>query len=62
MALCLHPFSASQPFRAKYLDQALEYIAKHEGVWLATSDQIAEAYRQQRGEPAPAAASLRGPA
>jgi len=53
MALCLHPFSASQAFRQKYLDQALEYIANHEGVWLTTSDQIAEVYRQQRVKPAP---------
>jgi allantoinase len=49
MALCVHPFSVNQPFRHKYLDQALEYIAGHEGVWLATADEIAEAYRAQRG-------------
>ena len=44
MALALHPFVISQPFRHKYLDQALEYIAKHPGVWLTTSDEIAEHY------------------
>ncbi|HEV7963044.1 MAG TPA: polysaccharide deacetylase family protein, partial [Actinoplanes sp.] len=49
MALCVHPFSVNQPFRHKYLDQALEYIAGHEGVWLATADEIADAYRAQRG-------------
>lgn len=49
MALCIHPFSVNQPFRHKYLDQALEYIAGHEGVWLTTSDRIAEVYREQRG-------------
>jgi allantoinase len=49
MALCVHPFSVNQPFRHKYLDLALEYIAGHEGVWLATADEIAEAYRAQRG-------------
>jgi len=48
MALCVHPFSVNQPFRNKYMDQALEYVANHEGVWLATSDEIAEAYRAQR--------------
>lgn len=48
MALCIHPFIVNQPFRHTYLDQALEYIAGHEGVWLATSDQIADAYRAQR--------------
>ncbi len=53
MALCLHPFSSNQPFQQKYLDQALEYIAQHEGVWLTTSDQIVEVYKQQRGTAAP---------
>ncbi|MBF6100786.1 polysaccharide deacetylase family protein [Nocardia cyriacigeorgica] len=44
MALALHPFVTGQPYRAKYLDQALEYIAGHHGVWLTTSDEIAEHY------------------
>lgn len=44
MALALHPFVISQPFRQKYLDQALEYVANHPGVWLTTSDEIAEHY------------------
>lgn len=55
MALAVHPFSTGQAFRHKYFEQALAYVAGHEGVWLATSDEIAEAYRQQRGIPAPAA-------
>jgi len=41
MALCLHPFIINQPFRHKYLDKALAYIASHKGVWLTTSDEIA---------------------
>jgi peptidoglycan/xylan/chitin deacetylase (PgdA/CDA1 family) len=44
MALALHPFVSGQPFRHKYLDQALQYIANHDGVWLTTSDEIAEHY------------------
>ena len=32
MALALHPFVIGQPFRHKYLDQALGYIANHPGV------------------------------
>ncbi|QUH00620.1 polysaccharide deacetylase family protein [Saccharopolyspora erythraea] len=44
MALALHPFVIGQPFRAKYLDQALEHVANHPGVWLTTSDEIAEHY------------------
>jgi allantoinase len=44
MALCLHPFIINQPFRHKYLEKALEYIAAQDGVWLATSDDIAAHY------------------
>jgi peptidoglycan/xylan/chitin deacetylase (PgdA/CDA1 family) len=50
MALSLHPFIVSQPFRHKYLDQALEYIASRPGVWLTTSDEIAEHYTRTTGE------------
>jgi allantoinase len=46
MALALHPFVVGQPFRNKYLDQALEYVANHPGVWLTTSDEIAEHYER----------------
>ncbi len=42
MALALHPFVIGQAFRIKYLDQALDYVANHPGVWLTTSDEIAE--------------------
>jgi allantoinase len=44
MALALHPFVSGQPFRYRYLNQALEYVASHPGVWLTTSDQIASHY------------------
>ena len=57
MALCVHPFIVNQPFRQKYFDQALEYIAGHEGVWLTTSDEIADVYREQRGIDRPVAAT-----
>ncbi|MEV5596138.1 polysaccharide deacetylase family protein [Streptomyces sp. NPDC052496] len=51
MSLVLHPFVINQPFRHKYLDQALEHIANHPGVWLTTSDEIAEHYaRTTAGE------------
>ncbi|WP_454633511.1 hypothetical protein [Bradyrhizobium cenepequi] len=48
MALCLHPFGVNQPSRHKYLEKALEYITAHEGVWLTTSDDIAEHYSASR--------------
>jgi allantoinase len=44
MALALHPFVIGQAFRLRYLDEALAYVAGHEGVWLTTSDDIAEHY------------------
>ena len=46
MALGLHPFIVNQPFRHKYLDKALGYIARHDKVWLTTSDDIADWYYQ----------------
>ncbi|MTE16073.1 polysaccharide deacetylase family protein [Nocardia aurantiaca] len=53
MALALHPFVIGQPFRTKYLDQALEYVADHPGVWLTTSDEIAAHYRASTGQQEP---------
>jgi hypothetical protein len=44
MCLALHPFIINLPFRHKYLDRALEYIASKPDVWLATSDEIADWY------------------
>jgi allantoinase len=44
MALALHPFVTGQPFRTKYLDQALAYIVNHPGVWVTTADEIADHY------------------
>jgi allantoinase len=44
MCLALHPFVINQPFRHKYLDKALEYIAGRSDVWLTTSDEIADWY------------------
>jgi allantoinase len=51
MALALHPFASGQPFRAKYLDQALAYITGHPGVWLTTSDEIAAHFAHVRPQP-----------
>jgi peptidoglycan/xylan/chitin deacetylase (PgdA/CDA1 family) len=44
MGIGVHPFLAGQPFRAKHFEAALEHIAGHEDVWLATSDDVAEWY------------------
>jgi peptidoglycan/xylan/chitin deacetylase (PgdA/CDA1 family) len=49
MAIALHTFVTGQPHRAKYLDQALAYVAGHPDVWLATGSEIVDAYRAQTG-------------
>lgn len=49
MALPLHPFISNQPFRHKYLARALERIVSTEGVWVTTSDAIAEHYLAATG-------------
>ena len=46
MALALHPFVIGQAFRRKYLDQALDYVVNHPGVWITTADEIADHYAQ----------------
>lgn len=51
MSLVLHPFVINQPFRHKYLDQAPSHIANHPGVWLTTSDEIAEHYARATNSP-----------
>ena len=44
MAIALHPFLMSVPFRIKYLDRALAHISRHAGVWITTSNEIADWY------------------
>ncbi|MCU1698360.1 MAG: Polysaccharide deacetylase [Mycobacterium sp.] len=48
MALALHPFVIGQPFRHKYLDQALGWLAAQPDAWLTTSDDIAAHFCEQR--------------
>jgi hypothetical protein len=50
MALALHPFVIGQPFRHKYLDQALEYLAAQPDIWLTTSDEIAKHFQRTHDE------------
>jgi allantoinase len=60
MALALHPFVIGQAFRRRYLDQALADLAARPGIWLTTSDEIAEHYRATARPQAPAARTLGG--
>ena len=46
MPICLHNFLVGQPFRAKHLKRAFEYIAKHDDVWLTTGDEVNDWYRE----------------
>jgi len=50
MALALHPFVTGQAFRARYLDEALEYVVRHPAVWTTTSDAIADHYLAATGQ------------
>lgn len=44
MGIGIHPFLVGQPFRARYLAEALEHVTGHDEVWIATSDEIAQWY------------------
>lgn len=44
MAIALHPFVIGFPDRIWALESALDYIARHEGVWFATGEEIVDAY------------------
>jgi allantoinase len=45
LILNLHPYVIGQPFRIRYLAQAVEHIASRANVWLATAGEVAEWYR-----------------
>jgi allantoinase len=47
MAICLHPYLTGKPYRIGALDAALDYICRHDGVWLTTGSEIANAYLSQ---------------
>jgi hypothetical protein len=44
MCLAVHPYMIGRPHRAKYLDLALAHIARHDGVWFATGEELADWY------------------
>lgn len=45
LVLNLHPWLIGQPFRIGFLDEALEYIMRRQGVWAATGSEIIDWYR-----------------
>lgn len=44
MCIALHPFLVGQPHFAGYLEEMLAHVRKHDQVWYATADEIADYY------------------
>lgn len=42
MCLPLHGFLSGQPYRAEVVEEILDYVMGHEGVWMATAGEIAD--------------------
>ena len=47
LPIALHPFVIGQPFRHRYLDEALAYLTAQPDAWLTTTDDIVDVYRAQ---------------
>lgn len=45
LTLNLHPWLIGQPFRIRYLDDALGHMVRREGVWAASGSEIIDWYR-----------------
>ena len=48
LVIHVHPWLMGQPFRIRYLDEALHAMMRRQGVWAAQSGTIIEWYRQQQ--------------
>ncbi len=46
LVLNLRPWLVGQPFRIGFLEDTLEHVTAHEGVWTATGSEIVEWYRE----------------
>ncbi|MDB5650770.1 MAG: polysaccharide deacetylase family protein [Hyphomicrobiales bacterium] len=49
LCIALHPFLTGVPHRIRALDRALQHIAGHDRVWLATGSEIIDAWRSAKG-------------
>jgi len=49
LALSLHPWVLGQPHRIAWLEQVLEYVTGHDGVWSAPAAEICAAWQAQAG-------------
>ena len=45
MAISLHPWVIGQPYRMRALEEALQHIMRHKGVWAATGAEILDAWK-----------------
>jgi peptidoglycan/xylan/chitin deacetylase (PgdA/CDA1 family) len=46
--ISLHSYIVGVPHRIKSLERALEYICRHDDVWLATGEEVTECFLSQR--------------
>ena len=44
MSVALHPWISGHPDRMPWVRKALEYVAGHDDVWLATGSEVADWY------------------
>lgn len=56
MCVALHPYIMGRPHRARYLDEILSYMRRHDGVWFATGAEMADWYLARHYDAAVAAA------
>jgi peptidoglycan/xylan/chitin deacetylase (PgdA/CDA1 family) len=47
LGLGIRPWLLGQPYRIRYLDEALRRVTAHDGIWKATAGEIVEAYTAQ---------------
>ena len=45
MAISLHPWVIGQPYRIRALEEALQHMLRHKGVWAATGGEILDAWK-----------------
>ena len=50
LALSIHPWMLGQPHRIGKLEEVLDYIMGHRGVWSASAGEICRAWQPARGE------------
>jgi allantoinase len=49
LGIGLHPFLVGQPWRAIHLARALDQLRSREGIWITTSDAVADWFFETGG-------------